>query len=141
MVDGIEPDLLFDGRVEHGRVVGGVDGAKTWRQRANALIAVDLDFKNLYGQRIARFRAVDEEWSGQRIIAGCHAQGITGFLDGVAEAVHCIRLKDVAGFEMRHRTVGRGVSVFQLAGFQLVANNFAFFRTLRERGSGQQQHS
>src|SRR5438445_3591757 len=43
---------------------------------------------------------------------------------------------------MSYRTVRRSVSVFELTRLQFVANDFAFFRVLRERGSGkQQQHS
>src|SRR5258708_11981812 len=42
---------------------------------------------------------------------------------------------------MSYRTVRRSVSVFELTRLQFVANDFAFFRVLRERSSGQQQHS
>ena len=105
MVNGIKPDLLFDRRVEHGRVIGGVDRAKSRRQRADALIAVHLDFKKLYRQRIAGLSAIDEKRPGQRIVTRGHAERVARFLDGVTKAVHGIRLKNVAGLQMRNRTI------------------------------------
>src|SRR5262249_39927626 len=51
VIDRVEPDLFGYRWVEHGRVIGGVDGAKSGSQRANALVAVDLKLKNLHRQR------------------------------------------------------------------------------------------
>jgi hypothetical protein len=64
-----------------------------------------------------------------------------GFLDGIAKAVDRVCFKDVAGFQVCDWSIGRSVSVFQLAGLQFVADNLAFLRALSERSSGQQQHS
>src|SRR5215831_13550765 len=105
VVNWVKPDFLFDRRVKHGRVIGGVDRAKTGRERADALIAIDLDFKNFYRQRIARLRAIDEKRPSQRIVSGSHAKSVAWLLDGVAEAIHRVGLKDVSGLQMRDRTV------------------------------------
>ena len=141
VIDRIKPNLLFDRLVEHGRVISGVDGAKARSQRADALIAVHVDFQELYRQRIARFSSIDEKRPGERIVARCHAERVAWFFNRVAKAVHRIRLKNIAGLQMRDWTVRRGIGVFKLTGFQFIADDFAFFRALRERGSGKQQHS
>ena len=116
VVNGIKPDLFFDRRVEHGRVIGRVDRAKTRSQRADTLIAIDFDFEDFYRQRIAGLCAIDKKWPGQRIIARSHAERVARLLDGVTETIHGICFQDIAGLQMRDRTVRRSVSVFQFAG-------------------------
>src|SRR5229473_2038236 len=105
MVDGIKPDLFFDGRVEHGRVICGINRAEAWGQCAYALIAIDLDFQNLHRQGVSGFSAVDKKWPGKRIVSWSHAESVAGFLDGVAKTVHGVGLKNVAGLQMSDRTV------------------------------------
>jgi hypothetical protein len=73
VINGIKPDLFLDGLIQHRRVVGGVDGTETGSERADALIAIDLDLQELHFERIACFCAVDVKRSGQRIVPGSHA--------------------------------------------------------------------
>src|SRR5262249_31345078 len=93
MIYGIEPDFLLDGRVEHGRVVGGIDGAEAGSERADALVAVNLDIENLHGQRVTGLCAFNKERAAQRIVTGRHAERVAGFSDGVAETIEGVGLE------------------------------------------------
>ena len=125
VVDGIEPDFFGKWRVKHGSVVGFVDGAETGRESAKTLIAVDLQVKNVNGERVARFGGVNEEWAGERVVPFGEGEGIAGFLDGVAEAVEGVGFENVAGFEMGYRC-GRAVDVFYVVDGGAVLNDFGF---------------
>src|SRR2546423_4442850 len=87
MINGIEPDFFLNGRIQHRRVIGGINGPKARRQRANTLIAIYLDLQNLYCQRVARLRAFNVKRAAERIVTGSHVQGVTGLPDGIAETI------------------------------------------------------
>src|SRR5258708_26430260 len=78
VIDRIDPDALGKRRMQHGRVVGLVDGAKSGSECAHASIAIDLQVKNLGGERIAGLRALDEKWPGEWIVAFDHAERVPG---------------------------------------------------------------
>src|SRR6202521_2446593 len=65
VIDGIEPDALGKRRMQHGGVVGLVDGAKSGSERAHARVAIDLQIENLYGERVPGLRTLDEKWPAQ----------------------------------------------------------------------------
>jgi hypothetical protein len=99
--------------MQHGRVVGLVDGAKSRSERAHAGVAIDLQIENLDGQRVAGLRAFDIKWAGQRIVALDHAERVPGFLQHVAEAVERVGVENVAGLQTRHR-FSRGEKIFHV---------------------------
>ncbi len=101
VIDGIEPDALGKRRMQHGRVVGLVDGAKSGSECAHASIAIDLQVKNLGGERIAGLRALDEKWPGEWIVAFNHAERVPGPLERVPKAVERVGVEDVARLQMR----------------------------------------
>ncbi len=119
MIDVIEPDSLRQRRMQHGRVVGLIERAKSRRERAHSSIAVHFEFQNLDSQRVARLRPFDKKRPGQRIVALHHAELVPRLLDRVAKAVKRVGVKNVARLQMRdrfrrseqvlHVGVGRGV--------------------------------
>src|SRR5713226_6797040 len=92
--------------MQHGRVVGLVDGAKSGSERAHASVSIDLQIKNLDGERVPGLRTLDKKWPAQRIVALGHAEGVPGLLEGVPEAVERIGIEDVARLQTRHRFGG-----------------------------------
>src|ERR1700675_844625 len=92
--------------MQHGRVIGFVDRAKSGSECAHARVAVDLQIKNLDSERVAGFGALDEKWPGQRIVAFDHAEHVPRLPKHVSEAVESVGIKDVARFKTRHRFGG-----------------------------------
>ena len=113
VIDGIEPDALGKRRMQHGGVVGLVDGAKSGSERAHARVAIDLQIENLDGERVAGLRTLDEKWPAQRIVAFDHAERVPGLLERVPKAVQRIGIQDVARLQMRHR-FGRGEHILHV---------------------------
>src|SRR5258708_35401160 len=87
VIDRIEPDALGKRRMQQGRVVGLVDGAKSGSECAHASIAIHFQIKNLGGERVAGLRALDEKWPGERIVAFYHAESVPGPLARGPQAV------------------------------------------------------
>ena len=139
MIDGIEPDLLRQSRVQHGRVVGRIQRAEPRSQCADTLIAIHLKVKNLHRQRIPRLRPVDEEGSSQRIVARSHAERISRLLDGVTEAVERVGVEYVSRLEMSHGR-DRRVDVLHVVESALVLHDVGGRSTLRRQtGAPDQQ--
>ena len=125
VVDGIEPDLLGQRRMQHRRVVGLIQRSKARRKCSDALIAVHFKIENLYRQSVARLRALNIKRPGKRIVALGHAERVPRLLDGIAETVERIGVENVARFQpgdRRHRSVNilhivdRGVILHDIAG-------------------------
>src|SRR5258708_19912101 len=76
VIDRIEPDALGKRRMQHGRVVGLVDGAKSGSECAHASIAIDLQIKNLVAERVAGLRALDGKWPAEWIVSFNHADRV-----------------------------------------------------------------
>ena len=89
--------------MQHGGVVGCVERAEARAERADALIAVDLEVENLDGEGVARLRAFDVKGTRERVVPRSHAERVAGFLNGVAEAVEGVGVEDVSGLEVGHR--------------------------------------
>jgi hypothetical protein len=112
-VEGLKGDELFvsvDGVIpcafgersffEHGRVVGGVGGAKTGAEGANTLIAIDLEIEDVNDESVAGLGAVNEERAGEGIVDLDVGERVAGLLESVAETVKGVGFENVAGFEM-----------------------------------------
>ncbi len=110
--------------MQHGRVVGLVDGAKSGSECAHASIAIDLQVKNLGGERIAGLRALDEKWPGEWIVAFDHAERVPGLLERVPKAVERVGVEDVARLQMRYR-FGRREQVLHVVDGGGVADDIA----------------
>ncbi len=87
-VDGVIPGALGERSFfEHGRVVGGIGGAKAGAECADALFAVDGEIEDVDDEGVAGFGAIDEEGAGERIVDFNVGERIAGLLEGVAETV------------------------------------------------------
>src|SRR5580658_9989074 len=93
--------------MQHGRVVGFVDGAKSGSECAHARVAIDLQIKNLDRKRVTGLRTLNEKWSRQRIVAFDHAERVTRFPEHIPEAVQRVGIQNVARLQPRHRFGGR----------------------------------
>ncbi len=119
VIDVVVPDAFRQRRMQHGRVVGLIEGAEAGSEGADAGIAIDIERENLDGERVARLRAFNEKWAGQGIIALDHAEGVAGLAEDVAETIERVGIEDVAGLqvsdglsgceEVLHVGVGGGV--------------------------------
>jgi len=78
--------------------------------------------EDFYRQRVPGLGALDVERSCQGIVALRHAQRVAGLADGIAEAVYGIGFEDVARLQPGYRSVGRGISVFEFAWLDVVAD-------------------
>src|SRR5258706_4169524 len=96
VIDRMDPDALEKRRMQHGRVVVLVDGAKSGSECSHASIAIDLQVKNLGGERSAGLRALDEKWPGEWIVAFDHAERVPGLLERVPKAVERLGVEDDA---------------------------------------------
>src|SRR5258708_38660181 len=54
VIDGIEPAFFRYWRLDHGRVVGGIDRPEAGHQRADTLNAIHLNAEDFDRQRITR---------------------------------------------------------------------------------------
>src|SRR4029077_19841514 len=106
MIDGIEPDALGKRRMQHGRVVGLVDGAKSGSEATYASVAINLQIENLDGERVAGLRTLDEKWPAQWIVAFDNAERVAGLLERVPKAVQRVGVQDFARLQVRHRFGG-----------------------------------
>src|SRR5258708_17167205 len=122
--EGIERVALGKGRMQQGRVVGLVAGAKSGSECAHASIAIDLQIKNLGGERVAGLRALDEKWPGEWIVAFNHAERVPGPLERVPKAVERVGVEDVARLQMRYR-FGRREQVLHVVDGGGVADDIA----------------
>src|SRR5262249_25073488 len=100
VIDRVEPYFFRERRMQHRRVVGGVERAEAGAEGTQALIAVDLQIEKFHDERVAGFRAVDEEGTGQRIVAFDEGKRVAGLLDGIAEAIERVSLENIAGMKM-----------------------------------------
>ena len=69
VIDGIEPDLLRQRRVQHGGVDRFIERAEARGECAHPLVAVYLQVEDLHRQCVARCGAFDVKGTGQGIIA------------------------------------------------------------------------
>src|SRR5713226_1609289 len=95
VVDRIEPDFFRQRRMEHRRVIGFVEGPEAWRERADALIAVNLQVQNVDNQRVAGFRAFDEKRAGERIVSLDERKSIARILNRVAKTIQRVRFQNI----------------------------------------------
>ena len=103
VIDGVVPNALGQRGMQHGRVVGFIEGAESWSECADAGVAVDLQIENLDGERVARFRAFDKEWASEGIVALHHAECVAGLFEDVAETIERVGIENVAGLQMGNR--------------------------------------
>ncbi len=97
-VDGVIPGAFGEGLgFEHRRVVGGIGGAETGREGADALVAVDGEIEDVDDEGVARLGAVDEEGAGEGIIDFDVGERVARFLQGVAETVEGVGVEFTAG--------------------------------------------
>src|SRR5208282_1633119 len=137
VIDVVKPDALGKRRMQHGRVVCLVNGAKSGSERAHARVAIDLQVENLDGQRVAGLRTLYEKWPGQRIVAFGHAERVAGFPERVPEAVERVGIEDVARLQTSHR-LGRGEKILHVVDGGGVVDDVARLPVKRARSRQQQ---
>src|SRR5262249_57477235 len=94
VIDRIEPDFLRQRRVDHRRVIRGVQRTKSGAECAKSLVTVDLQVQKFHDERVAGLRSIDEERAGERVVALDHRECVAGLFDGVAKAIERVGIED-----------------------------------------------
>src|SRR6266403_106783 len=127
--------------MQHRRVIRLVERPESWRESAEALIAINLQVENVDDQCVAWFGAFDKKRPGERIIALHERLRVSGFLDGISKTIERVSLQNIPRAQASNWRRG-SIDIFHAVNRRVILNNFGLGRrgrSLRECGEWQDQ--
>src|SRR5882724_2566034 len=125
--------------MQHRRVIRFVERRESWRESAEALIAINLQIQYVNDKGVARLRAFDEKRPGQRIIALHERLRVSGLLDGISKTIERVSLQNISRAQASNWRRG-SIDIFHVVNRRVILNNFGLGwrgRSLRECGEWQ----
>src|SRR5260370_26313161 len=120
--------------MQHRRVIRLVERPESWRESAEALIAINLQVENVDDQCVAWFGAFDKKRPGERIIALHERLRVSGFLDGISKTIERVSLQNIPRAQASNWR-GGSIYLFRAVTRRALLNKFRLARRRARRGA------